>query len=285
MSEGSRARFAAEARSETPDPVLLCLLAGAEHEPDLGRTGTSLERAVEDHLAWLDRLAAAVRAALPRPAPSDPRALAACLADVLAGREGYHGAPSDHERLESSLLHRVLRRRRGLPIMLSLVWTAVGQRAGIPVYGVPLPGHFVAGIGDPRGEHTLVDPFHGGRPLSREEAAAMVAAATGKHLTRTMLGPAQPLDVVLRVLATIRAWAAARPEHARTELWATDLSLLLPHHPAPLRLDRAGLLVRMGDFLTGAAELEAYAEILDAFDPGTAERVRREAQAARHRLN
>jgi len=90
---------------------------------------------------------------------------------------------------------------------------------------------------------------------------------------------------VLRVLGNIRSWAADRPEHARTQLWATELALLLPRHPAQLRLERAELLVKTGDFLAGAAEMEAYAEILDAFDRKGAAKARHDARAARHRLN
>jgi len=168
--------------------------------------------------------------------------------------------------------------------MLSLVWSDVGTRAGLEVRGVALPGHFVVAVGGPE-KYVLVDPFHGGRQLSLQDAAERVSAVTGEPLTDEMLAPAQPLDVVLRVLGNVRAWAVSRPEHARTQLWATELSLLLPRHPAQLRLEHAETLVRTGDFLGGAAGMEAYAQILDAFDPDSAARVRREAKAARCRLN
>lgn len=100
-----------------------------------------------------------------------------------------------------------------------------------------------------------------------------------------MLRPADPLDVVLRILNNVRAWAAARPERSDVALWAVELSLLLPSHPARLRYERAQLLVGRGDFLGGAVELEAYAEVLGAVDEGAADRVRGEAHAARAMLN
>jgi hypothetical protein len=100
-----------------------------------------------------------------------------------------------------------------------------------------------------------------------------------------MLRPADPLDVVLRILNNVRAWAAARPERSDVALWAVELSLLLPSHPARLRYERAQLLVQRGEFLGGASELEAYAEIVSAVDEGAAERVRGEALAARAMLN
>lgn len=83
---------------------------------------------------------------------------------MLGGRERFHGRPSDYRRLESSLLPEVLRRRRGLPIMLSLVWSAVAARAGLTVHGIALPGHFIVAVGgpEPGDEYVLADPFHGG---------------------------------------------------------------------------------------------------------------------------
>ncbi|MEU6231784.1 transglutaminase-like domain-containing protein [Kitasatospora sp. NPDC047058] len=290
MTEQSRARFRTEARAEHPDPVLLCLLAAAEHSPapDPGdhREPPTLDALLAACEAALERHASAVRQAVAERAPAGPEETAALLAAVLGGRERFHGRQSDYRRLESSLLPEVLRRRRGLPILLSLVWMAVGRRAGLTVHGVALPGHFIVAVGGPGGgeEYVLADPFHGGRLLDQEDAEALVERA-GHAFSPRLLTPAQPLDVVHRVLGNIRVWAADRPEHARTQLWATELALLLPRHPAQLRLERAELLVRTGDFLGGSAEMDAYAEILDAFDPDAAARVRQDARAARHRLN
>jgi regulator of sirC expression with transglutaminase-like and TPR domain len=181
----------------------------------------------------------------------------------------------------------VLHRRRGLPILLSVVWTEVARRAGAPVYGVGLPGHFVVGFGDPSGEHVLADPYNHGRVLSDGDLELLVAGATGARtpLSAARLHPAGPLDTVLRILNNIRAWAAARPEQSGVQLWALELSLLLPHRPARLRLERARLLVERGDFLGGAAEFEEYASAVEAAEPSEAETVRRAARAARARLN
>jgi len=100
-----------------------------------------------------------------------------------------------------------------------------------------------------------------------------------------MLTPAEPLDVVMRILNNIRSWAAARPERSDVALWAVELALAVPSHPARLRYERGQLLVRRGDFLGGAAELEEYAGLVEVVDEGTAERVRGEAFAARALLN
>ncbi|MFI8191044.1 tetratricopeptide repeat protein [Streptomyces sp. NPDC085946] len=268
-----RRRFAEEARAERPDLSTLCLLVGAQADGTLDDDGLDGAQAELDRLAGL----------LPY-RPGGPRAWAVALRELLGERYGFHGTPGDYRRLESSLLHHVLRRRRGLPILLSVVWMEVARRAGAPVYGVALPGHFVVGFGT-AGEQVLADPFDGGRVLTGADAELLVVGATGAPLDPALLTPADPLDVVLRILNNVRAWAAARPERSDVSLWAVELSLLLPSHPARLRYERAQLLVQRGDFTAGAAELEAYAEIVAVVDEPAAERMRGQARAARAMLN
>jgi regulator of sirC expression with transglutaminase-like and TPR domain len=268
-----RRRFAAEARSGRPDLAALCLLIGAVADGSLDEAGMDAAQIELDELAGR----------LPF-RPGGPRAWAAALCELLGQRCGFGGSAADYRRLESSLLHQVLLRRRGLPILLSVVWLEVARRAGAPVYGVALPGHFVVGFGTAE-EQVLADPFGGGRVLAGPDAELLVAGATGAPLHPSMLTPAEPLEVVLRILNNIRAWAAARPERTDVALWAVELSLLLPSHPARLRYERAQLLVRRGDYTAGAAELEAYAEVVEPVDSPTAAQARRQAHAARALLN
>ncbi|MFB8027506.1 MULTISPECIES: transglutaminase-like domain-containing protein [unclassified Streptomyces] len=272
-----RQRFAEEARAERPDLALLCLLLGAEASPP--SAGDADPYGVDAAQIELDRLAGL----LPYGARG-ARVWASALAELLGERCGFAGSSADYQRLDSSVLQQVLRRRRGLPILLSVVWIEVARRAGAPVYGVALPGHYVVGFGDPA-ERVLADPFAGGAPLSGEDAELMVAGATGTPLEQSMLVPARPLETVLRILNNIRAWASARPERTDVALWALELSLLLPSHPARLRYERAQLLVQRGEFLRGAAEMDEYAEIVDGIEPTAAEAIRHRAQAARALLN
>ncbi|GAA1016019.1 transglutaminase-like domain-containing protein [Streptomyces thermogriseus] len=272
-----RRRFAEEVRSERPDLTTLCLLVGAEGDGALDEAGMDAAQIELDRLAGL----------LPY-RPGGPRAWARALGELLGERCGFHGCAADYQRLESSLLHKVLVRRRGLPILLSVVWMEVARRAGAPVYGVALPGHFVVGFGTPgqQGhERVLADPFDGGRVLTGADAELLVLGATGAPLHPSMLTPATPLEVVARILNNIRAWAAVRPERSDVALWAVELSLLLPSHPARLRYERAQLLVQRGDFLRGAEELDAYADVVAAVDRPAAERVREQARSARAMLN
>ncbi|MFE4670077.1 transglutaminase-like domain-containing protein [Streptomyces sp. NPDC056716] len=268
-----RRRFAEEARSGAPDLSALCLLIGAQADGTLDDAGIDAAQVELDELAGR----------LPF-RPGGPHDWAVALRELLGERLGFRGSAAEYRRLDASLLHLVLRRRRGLPILLSVVWLEVARRAGAPVHGVALPGHFVVGFG-PAGRQVLADPFDGGRVLTGADTELLVAGATGGGVDAAMLAPADPLDVVLRMLNNVRVWARVRPERSDVALWAVELSLLLPSHPARLRYDRAQLLVLRGDFVGGAVELEAYAEVVEGVDGSAAEAVRREARAARALLN
>jgi len=255
MSASSRAQFAEVVRTSPVDTALACLLVGCEVEPDL---------AFEPSYAVLDDLAASVRLA-----SSSPGAAALALQRALGEEAGFGGTEADYEDLRSSLLHEVLRRGRGLPILLSVVWCEVATRLGVPAVCLGLPGHVMVCLGDPDGDHVVVDPFHGG--VARSAVAAPVLDGDA---------------LLLRVLTNVRALTARRErslETVRTRLWATDLSLLLPHHPLDLRRERGELLVRLGALLEGAEELEDFASVVT--DDEVAEKARRTARLARARLN
>jgi regulator of sirC expression with transglutaminase-like and TPR domain len=290
MDEAIRDRFWGAAREPRPDLARLCLLAAAAFDPTLGDDAIDLAE-IE-----LDRLAGELPFGLRE---KGPREWAAATRLLLGGRHGFHGTGADYRLLESSLLPPVLRRRRGLPILLSVVWIEVARRAGGPAYGLALPGHFVVGFGrlpesgDKDAEVVLVDPFDGGEPLGDAELEKLLRATaddrrplpTSAARIAALLGPAEPLAVVRRILDNIRAWAAARLEQHAVHLTAIDLALQLPSHPAALRRDRARLLVQRGEFPAGAGALEEYAEIVESADPAAATAARAEARAARARLN
>ena len=274
MTSGTRARFAEVVRSEPVDLGLACLLVGGEVEPDLD---------VDASLAALDDLAAAARPHVP--VGADSRQAAQGLRAALGGAAGFAGSARDYDDVRSSLLHEVLRRGRGLPLTLSVVWVEVANRLGVVAEPVALPGHVVVAIGADEPVH--VDPYAGGRLVDRDELAARVRAVTGGPLRPEHLEPAAPVDLLLRLLTNVRALAARQGSlaAARTWLWAVELSLLLPRHPLPLRRERGELQVRLGDLLGGAAELEAYADLVAGADAEESERVRRAARLARARLN
>ena len=85
----------------------------------------------------------------------------AVLSNVLGGAHGFAGDTEEYDHPDNSMLDLVLERRRGLPILLSVVYIEVARRARIPLAGVGLPGHFVVGHAGSR-PPLLLDPFNAG---------------------------------------------------------------------------------------------------------------------------
>jgi regulator of sirC expression with transglutaminase-like and TPR domain len=260
VTAASRARFAETMRSDSPDLGLACLLVGAEVFPDID---------VAAGLATLDALA---ESAAPFLTGGDgPQGLRRALADEA----GFRGYGDDFGDLRASLLSEVLRRKRGLPILLSVVYLEVARRLGVPAEGVGLPGHFVVAVGD-----TLLDPYYGGRLVSRAELASRMDAS----LSDSDFEPWPVPAIVSRVLANIRASSTSR-ERLRTRLWAVELSMLIPAHSVLLRRERGEILIQLGDFLAAAFELEAYADAVASVDPESADHALRTARMSRARLS
>ena len=118
-----------------------------------------------------------------------------------------------------------------MPILLSAVWIEVGQRAGLPVEGIGMPGHFLVRVGGPAGVH--VDPFDRGQELSREGCRALHDRIAGpKARWSEEFLRASPTDQVLeRVLNNLVASTRLELDAAGSYRVATFLAALRPLSP------------------------------------------------------
>jgi regulator of sirC expression with transglutaminase-like and TPR domain len=275
VSSESRARFAEVMGAVTPDLGLACLLLAQEVLPDYD---------VAAGLAELDLLAEQAIADVAASAPAFD--IASGLRSALGDRAGFRGYGSDYGDVRSSLLPEVLERRRGLPILLTVVYIEVGRRLGVAVQGIGLPGHFVASVPGGDGARVLLDPFYGGRLITPAELSARVGEILGEEteVTESQLQPWSVRDIVTRVLGNIRA-ASTTTGTLRTRLWAVELSMLVPGAAPGLRKERGEVLARLGDFLGAARDLESYAELVGSLDPVAADEAMRSARMVRARLS
>src|SRR5205823_6434970 len=122
---------------------------------------------------------------------------------------GFAGNRDDYYDVENSYLDRVLARRTGIPITLSIVFMEVARRVGLPMQGIGLPGHFVVGywpMGQGRIPRIIVDPFNNGQLLSVEDCATRVHAAYGEDVrfTSEWLKPMTNRQMLARVLHNLK---------------------------------------------------------------------------------
>src|SRR5690349_19756321 len=168
------------------DAILPLLAREPDADVDLAEVALLLAREeypavdVEGTLSELTAMAHDVRPWLRGPLAARVAALGRYLFHDL----GFRGNTSNYYDPRNSYFNQVLDRRTGLPITLSLVAMAVGNRAGLAVRGVGLPGHFIAKAVE-GGDEVLFDPFHAGRLLTPSQCEALVEQVTGQHFCAT----------------------------------------------------------------------------------------------------
>jgi regulator of sirC expression with transglutaminase-like and TPR domain len=83
------------------------------------------------------------------------------LRKVLAHEVGLSGDFCDYYAPENSYLNRVVERKKGIPLSLTLIYIFVGRRVGWQVTGLNMPGHYLACV-----DNVAFDPFFNGKILS-----------------------------------------------------------------------------------------------------------------------
>jgi regulator of sirC expression with transglutaminase-like and TPR domain len=191
---------------------------------------------------------------------------------------GFSGNLDRYDEPANSFLDQVVRRRRGLPITLSVLGMEVGRRAGLHLEGVGMPGHFLLRAGP----DTFVDPFDGGRVLDRAGCRERFREVNGARATfrPAYLEPVGPQAILARMLNNLKAAYAGRGDVGALS-WVIALRHALPR-TSPLE-DRewARVLGLTGRFTEAADRMESLAEEL----PGHGDSLAAEALALRARLN
>ncbi len=144
------------------------------------------------YAAHLDALAADAEAAA-EPGMAAPEQVAALNA-VLFERGGYRGDSETYDDLANADLMRVIDRKKGLPIALSILYLHIARGIGWPAAGVNFPGHFLVQVGASE-DALVVDPFARG---------AVRAPAELEQLLKRMQGPDAALAPEHLVLAANR---------------------------------------------------------------------------------
>ena len=119
------------------------------------------------------------------------------LVQFVHGELGFYGNTEDYYSEKNSFLPYVIDMRKGFPISLTLIYMFIAERAGMKIYGVNLPGHFIARHGP-----VFFDPFHGGKILSKADCEKILScqrlALSDRHLQ-----PASPRQIFIRILANL----------------------------------------------------------------------------------
>lgn len=87
--------------------------------------------------------------------------------------KGFKGNTKDFYDPDNSYINRIIDRKTGIPISLSIVYILLARRVEIPVYGVNIPSHFIVKYMDGKEEY-FIDVFNYGIVISKDEAVSFL---------------------------------------------------------------------------------------------------------------
>ena len=260
-----------------------------DNRSPMTNTSARLTSLLGDDPIELDRVMATVASVAPDP-PSEPEIVAALdqlaaglgpspvgaasqQADAIIsytyGELGFIGNTVNYYSPANSLIHRVLRHRRGIPLSLAAVAVEIGRRHGVELSIVGLPGHVIVGDGpDPT---RWFDPFAGGAPLDLDGCRRLFGQFQAPEaFNEAMVAPIDGVAVTTRMVANLKL-AYRRLGDLSQLASVLELGVAIPGSSATERFELAAVLAALGRNDQAATQRD----LLVTLDP---------PRAAEHRL-
>ena len=238
------------------------LVAGADETINLAHAALLIAEeeeprgAVARNLALLVEMGEEAR----RRVKANPHVAIETLNRFMFDELGFAGDEQNYYDVRNSLLARVLERRRGLPITLSIIYMDVARRAGLNAEGVGLPGHFIVRINAVAGKakEILVDPFYG-KVIDEDECQQRLDSMYGGQviLTEKHLRAMSKREILVRVLRNLQGIYLNSNSHRQALAVVERLQLLAPRSLEAHRM-RGSLLAQLERFHEAMGELRFY---------------------------
>ena len=178
---------------------------------------------VEAYAALLDNFAAELEqriSPLTRATPLFTR-----INEFVFGELGFAGNEENYYDPDNSYLNRVLDRRTGNPINLTLVYMLLARRLHLPVTGIGLPGHFLCRY-QSTSEEVYIDAFNRGKLLTKGDCIHYLVRGN-YDLREEYLTPISPRRMLGRIcgnLHQIYTRLAQKDEVTRFQRYLVALS-------------------------------------------------------------
>jgi regulator of sirC expression with transglutaminase-like and TPR domain len=173
----------------------------------------------------------------------------------------FKGNREEYYDPRNSFLNEVIDRRVGIPITLAVLYVAVGERAGLPVRGVGMPGHFLVKYAPGSSGEMFIDAFSA-RTLTREECAKMLNEMYGGEVKMrpALLEPSTKRQILSRILNNLKSLYLSRSDLPRA-LSASDRIMLTDPHLTSEWRDRGMIHFQMHHDAEALADFTRYLAI------------------------
>lgn len=147
----------------------------------------------------LDRISTSISSDLPK--TGHPLAFIDHISDYLFREFNISGNTRDYYNPDNSFLHKLLETKKGIPITIGILYMLITKRLGLPVYGVPLPGHFILKFYN-EDDEIFFDPFYEGKVYSRQACCRYLQNVNAENREQILNGCSN-FDIVIRVLKNL----------------------------------------------------------------------------------
>ncbi|MCB1537879.1 MAG: tetratricopeptide repeat protein [Rhodospirillales bacterium] len=180
------------------------------------------------------------------------------LGECMTRRHGYIGDDYRYNDLQNADLIRVVDRRLGLPVALSLLCITVGDDLGWAIEGLSFPAHYVIRL-EKDGRRAILDPFQGCIVLGAHELREILKSALGPQaeLSASYYEPASRRDTLIRLENNIKL-RQIEAEDYQSALATVELMKRIAPDEYRLDLDAGVLLSRLERPAGAIAALERY---------------------------
>jgi len=201
------------------------LWIAAEEYPDLR---------VAAYLDKIERMGAELRGRVRT--ETDPERVVEICNHFLFREQRFHGNTAAYTDVRNSYLNDVIDRRTGIPVTLATVYIAVSERAGLPVRGVGLPGHFLVRYQGGRAKEIFVDAFNA-RVLDRAGCEALLQETYQGQVSMrpAFLKPVLKRQILARILNNLKTTFMAQGDLGRALAASDRIILADPHLTAEWR--------------------------------------------------
>ncbi|HEY0753675.1 MAG TPA: transglutaminase-like domain-containing protein [Ktedonobacteraceae bacterium] len=248
------------------DLARAALLIAAEEYPTLD---------FNQHLARLEELAAQVRARmvnLEMPLANPPLTINECfdvlhaMNSVLFEQERFRGNRIDYYNPQNSFLNRVLERRLGIPLTLSLIYMEVGKRLGLRIAGVGMPFHFIVRC-EFQQSSIYIDPYEKGKFLSEQDCRDRLALIfkNQEDFDPSWLEPLSARQFLTRMLTNLKNLYRHKGDFTRTLMACDRILLINPVQSGELR-DRGMTHFHLKHYSRAVHDLGKYIELAPQAD-------------------
>ena len=228
----------------------------------LDHPGLSMQRYQHHVQTMVEKVAARHQALLSEGAEDDAGTQLAALKHVVVDVHGYEGDQETYDDLQNVDLVRVIERRKGMPVSLSLIYIHLGLMQGWQVEVLSFPAHVICRI-EKASQRILFDPFNG---------CTVMQAADLRQLLKTLLGPQAELaasyydtsskrEILIRMQNNIKLRQIESEDY---EAAAKTVEIMRRIDPSEYRLllDAGVLYARTNQVMAAVQVLEEYIDLV-----------------------